>query len=105
MVVKRVGEEELSLFVECGKGGQPCFVRVERWGPSTPALLAATSLRVGGLDCVHYFSPYNRVGGKGGEGEKGEGGGLLQLQQASRSCRGAIAALHALAEFFFKRDT
>eukprot|EP00962_Isochrysis_galbana_P020682 scaffold6060_cov120-Isochrysis_galbana.AAC.1 len=32
MVVERVGEEELSLFVECGKGGQPCFVRVERWG-------------------------------------------------------------------------
>ena len=37
VVVKRVGEEELSLFVECGKGGQPCIVRVERWGgfPST----------------------------------------------------------------------
>ena len=32
MVVESVGEEELSLFVECGKGGQPCFVRVERWG-------------------------------------------------------------------------
>eukprot|EP00962_Isochrysis_galbana_P006862 scaffold1855_cov143-Isochrysis_galbana.AAC.2 len=29
MVVEGVGEEELSLFVECGKGGQPCFVRCE----------------------------------------------------------------------------
>eukprot|EP00962_Isochrysis_galbana_P016068 scaffold4596_cov109-Isochrysis_galbana.AAC.7 len=34
--------------------------------PRTPALVAATSLRGrGGLDCVHYLSPYNRVGGKG----------------------------------------
>eukprot|EP00962_Isochrysis_galbana_P052285 scaffold23661_cov113-Isochrysis_galbana.AAC.8 len=24
MVVESIGEEELSLFVECGEGGQPC---------------------------------------------------------------------------------
>eukprot|EP00962_Isochrysis_galbana_P054553 scaffold26132_cov159-Isochrysis_galbana.AAC.1 len=44
MVVKRVGEEELSLFVECGKGGQPCFVRVEGWGgfPSTSGIMPKT---------------------------------------------------------------
>eukprot|EP00962_Isochrysis_galbana_P026214 scaffold8112_cov136-Isochrysis_galbana.AAC.7 len=32
MVVESIGEEELSLFVECGEGGQPCSVYVERWG-------------------------------------------------------------------------
>eukprot|EP00962_Isochrysis_galbana_P032966 scaffold10947_cov123-Isochrysis_galbana.AAC.5 len=32
MVVESIGEEELSLFAECGEGGQPCSVYVEGWG-------------------------------------------------------------------------
>eukprot|EP00962_Isochrysis_galbana_P047871 scaffold19766_cov122-Isochrysis_galbana.AAC.1 len=40
--------------------------------------LPARKQKGGGMDCVHYFSPFNRVGGKGreeGRGRRQEKGG------------------------------